>query len=114
LVGPGGETTPIPETVLLTLERVAELLGRGDAISVVPTAKELTTQQAADILNVSRQYLVRLLDEGRIPCSRTGSHRRINARDLFAYKGQRDRQRGAALDRLTQLSEEAAGYSELE
>ena len=114
VVSPGGESIPIPDTVLFALERVAELLGRGDAITVVPVGKELTTQEAADILNVSRQYLVRLLDEGRIPCSRTGKHRRILVRDLLAFKGERDRNRRAALDRLTLLSEEVAGYPELE
>ena len=114
LVGPEGESTPVPETVLLALVRVAGLLGRGDAITVVPVERELTTQQAADILNVSRQYLVRLVDEGRIPCTRTGKHRRINVQDLFAYKRQRDMDRRAALDELVHLSEELGGYSELE
>lgn len=104
---------PIPETVLLALRRVAELLGGGDAITVVPVGKELTTQQAADILNVSRQYLVRLLDEGRIPCTRAGKHRRIRVRDLLAFKRARDRERRAALDKLTRMTEELAGYSEL-
>jgi excisionase family DNA binding protein len=93
---------------------VAELLGRGDAIAVVPVGKELTTQQAADILNVSRQYLVRLLDEGRLPCSKTGSHRRILVGDLLAFKLERDQNRREALDKLTQLSEDLGGYSELE
>lgn len=113
IVGPKGESAPIPETVLCALERVAELLGRGDAITVVPVGKELTTQQAADILNVSRQYLVRLLDEGRLLCTRTGKHRRILVGDLLAFKQKRDRGRRKALDRLTQLSEEFGGYSEL-
>lgn len=113
IVGPEGETTPLPDTVFYALERVVELLSRGDAIAVVPVGKELTTQQGADIMNVSRQYLVRLLDEGRIPCTRTGKHRRILAGDLLAFKRERDRERRAALDKLTQLSEELGGYSEL-
>lgn len=114
VVGPGGESMPIPDTVLFALERVTELLGRGDAITVVPVGKALTTQQAADILNVSRQYLVRLLDERRIPCTKTGKHRRVLVTDLIAFKRERDRERRAALDKLTTLSEELAGYSELE
>ena len=104
---------PIPDTVLLALHRVAELLGRGDAITVVPVGAELTTQQAADILNVSRQYLVRLLDERRIPCTKAGKHRRILVRDLLAFKRHRARERRAALDKLTRISEELAGYPEL-
>ena len=64
LVGPKAETIPIPASVFYVLERVAEVLARGDSITIVPVGKEVTTQQAADLLNVSRQYLVRLLDEG--------------------------------------------------
>ncbi|MFC1706672.1 helix-turn-helix domain-containing protein [Planctomycetota bacterium] len=113
IVGPKGESTLIPDAVLYALGRVAEILGRGDAITVVPVGKEITTQQAADILNVSRQYLVRLLDEGRIPYTKTGKHRRILVGDLLAFKKERDRSKQTALDRLTQLSEELGGYSEL-
>ncbi|MFC1708036.1 helix-turn-helix domain-containing protein [Planctomycetota bacterium] len=113
IIGPEGESTPLPEAVFYALERVAELLGRGDAIAVVPVGKELTTQQAADILNVSRQYLVRLLDQRRIPSTKTGAHRRVLVGDVLAFKRERDRERSVALDRLTQLSEEVGGYSEL-
>jgi len=104
IVGPEGESRPIPESVFFALERAAELLGRGDAITVVPIGKELTTQQAADILNVSRQYLVRLPDERRNPCVKTGKHRRVLVADLLAFKRERDRSRRGALNKLTQLS----------
>ena len=113
LVSPGGEVTEIPESVFLLLERVIEVLARGDAITVVPVGKELTTQQAANILNVSRQYLVRLLDNGRIPFRRTGTHRRVRMEDLLAYKRQRDRDRMASLDDLSQLTQDFGGYDEL-
>ena len=113
IVGPDGESLSLPDVILYALERVTELLGRGDAIAVVPVGKELTTQQAADILNVSRQYLVRTLDEGRIPFVRTGKHRRIPIADLLAFKKERDRSRKASLDELTRLSEDIAGYPEL-
>jgi excisionase family DNA binding protein len=113
LVGPSGETIPIPESVFYILERVAEVMARGDSITIVPVGKELTTQQAADILNVSRQYLVRLLDEGRIPYGKTGKHRRLRIEDVLAFKEQRDEQRRAMLDELTRSSEELGGYDEL-
>lgn len=113
LVSPTGEVTALPESVFLLLERIIEVLSRGDAIAVVPVGKELTTQQAADILNVSRQYLVRLLDDGRIPYRRTGTHRRLRMEDLLAYKRQRDRDRMASLDDLSQLTQDFGGYDEL-
>lgn len=113
LVSPAGEVIELPESVFLLLGRIIEVLARGDAITVVPVGKELTTQQAADILNVSRQYVVRLLDEGRIPYRKTGTHRRIRMEDLLAYKRQRDRDRIASLDDLSQLSQDFGGYDEI-
>jgi excisionase family DNA binding protein len=113
LVGPGGESIPVPESVFYVLERVAEVLARGDAITVVPVGKELTTQQAADLLNMSRQYLVRLLNEKRIPHTKVGKHRRLKIEDVLAFKEQRDAERRAALDELAQISEEVGGYPEL-
>lgn len=113
LVGTQGESAPIPNAVRTILEQVAALLGRGEAVAVVPVGEAMTTQQAANLLNVSRQYLVRLLDEGRIPSSRIGTHRRVLSGDVLAFKKVRDRERRAALDRLTELSEEAGGYAEL-
>lgn len=113
IVGPDGQEIAIPESMFYVFERVAEVLARGDAVTVLPIGRELTTQQAADILNVSRQYLVRLLDQGVIPFTRTGTHRRIRAIDLLEYKQRRDRERNAALDQLSQISQEMGGYDEL-
>jgi excisionase family DNA binding protein len=92
---------------------VAEVLARGDAITLIPVHQELTTQQAADLLNISRQYLVRLLEEGKIPYTRTGKHRRLRIDDVVAYKQARDRERGESLDELARLSNELGGYEEL-
>jgi excisionase family DNA binding protein len=113
LVGPRGENIALPEAIFHILVRVAEVLGRGDAITVVPVHKELTTQQAADLLNVSRQYLVRLLEDGKIPYTRTGKHRRLRIDDVITYKQGRDRERDESLNELTRLSEEFGGYDEL-
>lgn len=112
LVGPRGEEVTLPPAVFYVLERVAEVLARGDSVTIVPVGRELTTQQAANLLNVSRQYLVRLLDEGRIPFSRTGKHRRLRIEDVLAYRRVRDDQRRVDLDRLTALTESFGGYSE--
>lgn len=110
LVGPGGESIPIPEAVFYLLERVVEVMARGDAITVVPVGKEVTTQQAANLLNVSRQYLVRLLDEGRIAYRKTGKHRRLRVEDVLAFKEQRDKDRRAGLRELSRMTQEFGGY----
>ncbi len=110
LVGPDGEATAIPESVFYVLERVAEVMARGDSITVVPVGKEVTTQQAADLLNFSRQYLVRLLDGGRIPFRKTGKHRRLRIEDVLSFKEQRDKDRRAGLRELSRLTQEFGGY----
>lgn len=110
LVGPDNSRVPIPAAMFYALQRIAELLARGDAFAVVPVGKELTTQEAANILNVSRQYVVRLLEEKQIPFQKTGSHRRIKFSDLVAYKEKRDHARRATLQKLTEESEEDDYY----
>lgn len=104
LVGPKGESIALPESVFYVLERVAEVLARGDSITVVPVGREVTTQQAADLLNVSRQYLVRLLDESRLPFRKTGKHRRLRIEDVLAFKEARDKDRRAGLRELSQMT----------
>ncbi len=88
---------PLVSDVLIDLLR---LIGSGDAVTLVPISKKLTTQQAADILNVSRPYFIKLLDEEAIPYDYVGRHRRIMAHDLFEYKKRRMKERAAALDAL--------------
>lgn len=110
LVGPRGELVTLPESLFYVLGRVAEVLARGDAVTIVPVGKELTTQQAADLLNVSRQYLVRLLEEGRLPYTKTGSHRRLRVEDVLAFKEKRDAARSGALRELSELTEDFGGY----
>ncbi len=113
LVDSSGDKIPFPETAVFILKRVAEVLARGDSIATVLTDREISTQQAANVLNVSEQYLARLLDEESIPYTNTGEHRRVHVEDVLAYKYKRDRKREAALAELTRLSQEYGGYEEL-
>lgn len=88
------------------LMEVLRHVGSGDAVTLVPVSQMLTTQQAADILNVSRPYLVSLLERGEIKHHLVGRHRRIRAEHLFEYKKKRDAQRAKALETLAELDSE--------
>jgi excisionase family DNA binding protein len=80
------------------LRQVVEALQQGLAVTVAPQTQTLTTQQAADLLGVSRPTVIKLLDEGKIPFERTGTHRRILLRDLLAYREQRRADQYAMLE----------------
>lgn len=106
LIAVNGDTVQLPDTVMFLLQQVTHCLASGQMLTLVPIDKELTTQQAADILNVSRPHVVKLLDEGAMPFTKIRTHRRIRFDDLMAYKGQRDAARHAALIEITRLGEE--------
>jgi excisionase family DNA binding protein len=91
LVGPSSaDRIELPPELYRALRQVVEALRQGLAVTVAPVTQTLTTQQAADLLGVSRPTVIKLVDEGRVPCERVGTHRRILLRDLLAY---RERQR---------------------
>ena len=104
--GTAAETLSLPRPALELLARVLMHMAKGKAVSVVPSSSELTTQQAADLLNVSRPFLIGLLDAGRIDYRLVGTHRRILAESLLAYRRADDRRRSDAADELTALGEE--------
>jgi excisionase family DNA binding protein len=98
-----GEETDIsvPAAALQLLVNTLAQLAKGNPVAVAAISSELTTQQAADLLHVSRPYLVKLLDQKRIPYRRVGNRRRILAADLWDYKRRDDQHRQAILDELT-------------
>ena len=111
LVSPDGQTTmEVPEPVYRALLYVVHHMARGDAVSVVPLQAQLTTQQAADLLNVSRPFVIKLLDEGEIPYTKTGTHRRIKLRDLLAYKERRHEEALRALSEMAREAQELGIY----
>lgn len=111
VIDPRGDRFDLPETLTDIIARAATLLGEGRRVSVFAEDEMLTTRQAAERLNVSRQYVVRLVDRGDLPSIRVGAHRRIEAKEIAAFKKLRDAKRDTALDRLAAMSEELGGYS---
>ena len=109
LVGPDGETVEIPASALHALKLVVLGMARGQTMTLVPHGKELTTQEAADLLHVSRPHLVKMLDEGTIPHHKVGTHRRVLIQDVLDYRERRAAARREKLDELTRLSEELTG-----
>jgi len=115
LIGVDGEPIELPESIYQILRSVTPLLAEGKQITLVPSEHYLTTQEAANILNISRPYLYQLLDRQEIPYTQVGTHRRIKVKDLSDYKEKRDnaphryrdRQRGQNLAELVAIGEES-------
>lgn len=106
-----GKDLILPRRALLLLRDLLVEMARGNAVTIVPTHAELTTQEAANILNVSRPYLVKLLEQGKIPFTKAGTHRRIRYQDLMQYREKLDGDSQVALDELVlQAQENSMGY----
>lgn len=109
LVSPDGTEVEIPASAFAALHAVVHDMANGLTITLIPHDKELTTKEAADILNFSRPFLVRMLDRGDIPFHRVGTHRRLNVEDVLAYRELRAARRREKLRELTELSEQVEG-----
>jgi excisionase family DNA binding protein len=104
LVGPDGQTVPLPVEVYDILVQVVEAMRSGKAITVTPLEQRLTTQQAAELLGVSRPTLVKLLESHEIPYELPGRHRRVRLADVLEY---RDRRRLERRERLAAMTRQA-------
>lgn len=100
------EPLVVPRGAVELLARILAHMAAGQGVSVVPAHAELTTQQAADLLNVSRPFLIGLLDDDEIEYRRVGKHRRIKAQSLMAYMARDDQERREAAEELTRLNQE--------
>lgn len=95
------EFITIPKQALTILSAIIENMAEGKSISIVPSKSELSTQQVADMLNVSRPHIVKLLEAKKIPFKKVGSHRRILLKDVMEYKGQLAKERESQLEFLS-------------
>jgi excisionase family DNA binding protein len=110
LVTDEGRRIDAPPTAVQALTRAVEYLANGEPVMIIPANAQLTTGEAATILDVSRQYVVRLLDDGKIPSHREGSHRRVYLRDLIVYRERRIAEQMEAWRAMVRLGQETGGY----
>lgn len=116
VVSPEGPATGLEQSIRVPVEAfelLLEILGQmanGNAVTIVPVHAELTTQEAADILNVSRPFLIKLIEEGKLPFRLVGTHRRIKMADLMVYKETDLADRKAAVDELAAEAQKLGLY----
>jgi excisionase family DNA binding protein len=112
ITGEDGQSEDIilPGHIMAMLLKISTEMSQGKAISLIPVNAELTTQEAANMMNVSRPHLVKLLEQEALPFHKVGTHRRIYLKDLLAYMEDNDKARSQSLDDLAALSQELGLY----
>lgn len=110
LSGPNGEHLVLPPEVFEVLRDVVDAMAQGQALTIAPVRQRLTTQEAADLLGVSRPTVVKLLESGEIPFEQPGRHRRVRLADVLAYRERASVERRGALDRMVEIADAAALY----
>lgn len=101
-----GEFITVPRKALELLSLILSNMAEGKAISLIPSDSEVSTQQAADMLNVSRPHIVKLLEQGTIPFKKVGSHRRILLEELLKYELEQKQQRKENLQFLAEQAQD--------
>lgn len=105
-----GVETPLPASVTAMLREMLTTLAAGEPVALVTASSELSPTEVADVLNVSRGFVTKLLDEGKLPFHHVGSHRRIPGAAVAAYKAAQDVRSRTAMDELIRLSADMGGY----
>jgi excisionase family DNA binding protein len=100
----------VPPATLRLLSQILALIARQQTLVLYPESSELTTKQAAEVVGVSRPFLIRVLEAGEIPYRKVGRHRRVLMKDVLAYKEKMQVKSRSAMDELVKLSEEMGGY----
>ena len=113
VVGPKGRRVELPGAVVGLLDEILKNMQAGKAVSIVPEHQQLTTQRAANLLGVSRPFMVRLLEQGKLPFHMVGSHRRVYLKDVLAFKKRRDKDRHDAINRMARMELEAGTYDKV-
>jgi excisionase family DNA binding protein len=110
LLGPAGERLVLPAEVFDVLRTVVDAMAEGQAVTIAPVHQRLTTQQAAELLGISRPTFIKLLERGEIPFEQPGRHRRVLLTDVIAYRKRLAFERGEALGRMVAAAEDADMY----
>jgi excisionase family DNA binding protein len=113
LIGPNRESIPLPESIYNILLQVLGYLRQGKGVSVIPVMQELTTQQAANLLGVSRPFLIDLLNHDEIPFHKTGTHRRVYRKDVMDYQARRDGHRKRILAEIAKRAVAEGDYDRM-
>ncbi len=110
VIGPNGEEIVLPAQVFEALRGIVQLMAQGRAVTIAPVHQRLTTQEAADLLGISRPTLVKLLESGAIAFEQPGRHRRVRLVDVLEYRDRRSAQRRDALDRMVEIADDSGMY----
>ena len=113
VVGANGRRAELPDAVAGLLDEILKNMQAGKAVSIVAKHRQLTTQQAANLLGVSRPFMVRLLEEGKLPFHMVGSHRRVYLKDALTYQKRRDKERHDTINRMARMELAAGTYDKV-